>query len=80
MSVTTAKVYTDSEGQHLTLPPHFHLDAEEVYLRRDPGTGDLIVARKPTWEEVLLLLKEADFPEDFLADRGSDIPEKRDWT
>lgn len=82
---TVIELQTDKDGQHLTLPPEFRLDADKATVRRDPVTGDLVLSVRPpkekkSWEEVFKLLDEADFPKDFMADRGQDIPETREWT
>ena len=73
----TAKIRTDSQGQHLTLPPELHMEADEVYLRRDEQTGDVIISRKPTWTEIFAALDAAGFPDDFMADRDQGfLPER----
>ena len=46
----TAKIFTTGLNQAVRLPPEFHFKGKEVYIRRDPETGDVILSRKPeTW-------------------------------
>jgi len=51
------------------------LTAEEVYVRRDPQSGDLILSQAPGgWDEIFAALDAAGIPEDFLADRKQGPP------
>ena len=50
-------------------------------MRRDPQSGDLILSESPTktWKEIFAALDEAGVPDDFLADRDTRPPQKRDF-
>ena len=53
-------------------------EGSEVYVRRDPGTGDVILSRRPeSWEDLFALMKTVEIPEEFLADRKDTPPQKR---
>ncbi|MDD4959935.1 MAG: hypothetical protein PHS51_11330 [Gallionella sp.] len=42
---------------------------KEVFVRRDPETGDVILSRKPaTWDDFFVALKNTDVPADFLSE------------
>jgi antitoxin VapB len=68
-----------------SVPPNCSATAEakrfegsEVYVRRDPATGDVILSRRPeSWEDFFELMKSIDVPSDFLAERDDTPPQKR---
>lgn len=72
------RVFTRGKSQHVIIPAEFHFNTDEVYMRRDPDTGDLILSPKPkSWKEVFAALDAAGFPEDFLEGRAQGTPEVR---
>jgi antitoxin VapB len=63
----TAKLFVHGRHQAVRLPAAFRFDTQEVFIRRDPKTGDVILSRKPaTWEGFFTALRAADVPQDFL--------------
>lgn len=63
-----AKLFKNGRSQAVRLPAEYRFDSNEVYIRRDPETGDVILSRKPTtWEGFFAALKDANVPADFLA-------------
>ncbi len=75
-----AKVFYSGRSQAVRIPAEFRFTKDEVYIRRDPQTGDLILSESPakTWAEVFKALDDAKFPDDFLEDRDQRPPQKRD--
>lgn len=72
MSSKTAKIFTNGGSQAVRLPAEFRFEGEEVYIRRDPVTGDVILSKKPgwrTWQEFFALRDSAEMPPDYFADR-----------
>jgi antitoxin VapB len=50
----TAKVFTTGRSQAVRLPREFRFDVAEVFVRRDPLTGDVVLSRKPSdWQGLL---------------------------
>jgi antitoxin VapB len=50
----TAKVFVTVRSQAVRLPLEFRFDVAEVFIRRDPTTGDVVLSRKPTdWQGLL---------------------------
>lgn len=50
----TAKVFVTGRSQAVRLPLEFRFDVPQVFIRRDPGTGDVVLSRKPaTWQGLL---------------------------
>jgi antitoxin VapB len=50
----TAKIFTTGRSQAVRLPLAFRFDAPEVFIRRDPLTGDVVLSSKPTdWQGLM---------------------------
>ncbi|RJF70201.1 antitoxin [Rhodopseudomonas palustris] len=86
MTSRTAKIFTTGRSQAVRLPAEFRFEGSEVFVRRDPKTGDVILSRKPdSWDGLLELHKAAATPGDFMepTDRNQP-PHDRDpfegWT
>ena len=74
-----AKVFQNGRSQAVRLPAAFRFDVSEVYVRRDPATGDVILSRYPAdWESFFGLIDQLGVPADFMADRTDSPPEPRD--
>jgi len=64
----TAKIFMNGRSQAVRLPAEFRFEGREVFIRRDPVSGDLILSRKPeNWSDFFLALKETEVPDDFLS-------------
>jgi antitoxin VapB len=74
----TAKLFPNGRSQAVRLPAEYRFEGSEVYVRRDPATGDVILSRRPdSWGDFFDLMKTIDVPKDFLADRKDSPPQKR---
>ena len=74
----TAKVFMNGRSQAVRLPAEFRFEGSEVFVRRDPATGDVILSRRPeSWGDFFELMKTIEVAEDFLADRKDAPPQKR---
>ena len=64
----------------MRLPAEFRFDeSDEVYIRRDAVTGDVILSAKRTgnaWRDFFALRDQADVPVDFMNDRRLNEPLK----
>jgi antitoxin VapB len=79
MAQTKAKLFNNGRSQAVRLPASFRFEGTEVYIRRDPHSGDVILSRRPQdWSEFLALrdLHDPDIAE-FMRDRVDEIPQKR---
>ena len=66
----TAKIFQTGRSQAVRLPAEFRFDTAEVFIRRDPVTGDVILSRRPQdWEGLFALQAQTELPQDFLTDR-----------
>ncbi len=78
MSKRTAKLFVNGGSQAVRLPAEFRFGAgNEVYVRRDAETGDVILSAKNpqrSWPEFFALRAAAAPLEDFLGDRPLNEP------
>jgi antitoxin VapB len=75
----TAKLFRNGRSQAVRLPVDLRFEGEEVYIRRDPTTGDVILSRRPdSWESFFKLTEQAGVPDDFMSDRQDGAPQKRE--
>lgn len=75
----TAKLFVTGRSQAVRLPRDYRFEGEEVFIRRDPLTGDVVLSRRPnSWEGFLVLCETTAVPADFMteADRDQGIDER----
>ena len=73
-----AKLFKNGRSQAVRLPAEFRFAEAEVYIRRDPASGDVVLSRRPgNWEEFFQLVERLDVPQDFMADRRDEAPQVR---
>lgn len=50
----TAKIFVTGRSQAVRLPLEFRFNATEVFIHRDPVTGDVVLSSKPKdWQGLL---------------------------
>lgn len=73
-----ARVFMSGRSQHVTIPAEFRFTTEEVFVRRNEATGDLVLSPAPrNWEEIFAAVDKAGF-ENFLEARDQGEYEKRE--
>lgn len=69
-----AKLFINGRSQAVRLPLAYRFDTNEVsevYIHKDPETGDVILSRRPPdWDSFFLALKRAGVSDDFLDEKG----------
>jgi antitoxin VapB len=85
----TAKLFKNGRSQAVRLPAEFRFEGDEVQIRRDPETGDVILSPLnksfADWLEerdrVLASMTEEERKEldEFMADRDQGEDVERDW-
>ena len=74
-----ARVFMSGRSQAVRIPAEYRFDSDEVYVRRDERTGDLILSQAPkSLEEVFAALDKAEFPDEFMAERNQGVAEERE--
>jgi antitoxin VapB len=75
----TAKLFRNGRSQAVRLPAEFRFEGTEVFIRRDPKTGDVILSRRrDSWDRFFALVKQGGVPEDFMSERRDEKPQKRE--
>ena len=65
---STAKIFINGRSQAVRLPMAFRFDTDEVFIRQDPVSGDVILSKKPAdWDGFLQLLPTLAVDDDFLS-------------
>lgn len=68
MPSRTAKIFTTGRSQAVRLPLEFRFEGKEVYIRRDPLTGDVILSKRPpSWDGLFALDATTVVPDDFMS-------------
>jgi antitoxin VapB len=66
---STAKIFTTGRSQAVRLPLEYRFDCNEVYIRRDPATGDVVLSRRPdAWDGFFALYQSTEVPADFMSE------------
>ncbi len=75
----SAKLFMNGRSQAIRLPKEFRFNCDEVFIRRDLHTGDVILSRKPdSWDDFFNLLETIDIPDDFMNERDNSPVQERD--
>lgn len=65
----TAKLFTTGRSQAVRLPKQYRFEGSEVYIRRDPTTGDVVLSRRPdSWAGFFALDATTQVPADFMTE------------
>jgi antitoxin VapB len=75
-----AKVFMNGRSQAVRIPAEYRFSTSEVYIRRNPRNGDLILSQAPgSLEEIFAALDEVGVPEEFLSseERAQAMPQRR---
>jgi len=82
-SLEKARVFMNGRSQAVRIPAAYRFSSPEVFIRRDPKTGDVTLSEKPprkSLQEIFALLDEAVALEGPIElDRDMRLPEERDW-
>jgi len=74
----TAKLFKNGRSQAVRLPAEFRFSSQEVFIRKDPETGDVILSHKPeSWDNLFAFADSVEIPSDFLSSRDRRLPKKR---
>ena len=78
--MNTAKIFMNGRSQAVRLPQEYRFKGNEVYIRRDEKTGDVILSEKvKSWDEFFALVDAAkNEAKDFLRDREEDNAQERE--
>lgn len=64
----TAKLFINGRSQAVRLPADFRFEGTEVFIRRDPKTGDVVLSSRPAdWDGFLSAVVGMDIDDGFLS-------------
>lgn len=75
----TARIFNNGGSQAIRLPVEFRFEGDEVFVRRDERSGDVVLSKKAgwgTWAEYLRIRDASPnaVPDEFMADRPLNTP------
>ena len=74
----TAKLFMNGRSQAVRLPAEFRFEGDEVLIRKDPQSGEVILSEKPAkpsnWNSFIEARNKANIPPDFL-DKKHRLPD-----
>ena len=69
MPAEFAKLFANGRSQAVRLPKQYRFEGSEVYIRRDPTTGDVVLSRRPdSWAGFFALDATTQVPADFMTE------------
>lgn len=75
----TAKLFMNGRSQAVRLPVNYRFDCNEVYIHKDPDSGDIIISKKPgSWDSFFDLMESINIADDFEIERDNDPLQERD--
>jgi antitoxin VapB len=74
-----AKLFMTGGSQAVALPAEFRFEGDEVHIRRDPVTGDVVLSKPvASWDEYFDWVRALDLPTDALRERDQPQDDMRD--
>ena len=62
-----AKLFMNGRSQAVRLPANCRFEGDEVFIHKNPKTGDVILSAHPnSWDDFFELLQTSSAPKDFL--------------
>ena len=80
----TAKLFKNGRSQAVRLPKEFRFEGDEVDIRRNPSTGEVVLSsktdlKKKPWEELFAAWDALGTPEGGTLERDQNPPIERDF-
>jgi antitoxin VapB len=77
--MTKAKLFRTGGSQAVRLPAEFRFEGDEVDIRRDTMTGDVVLSKPiASWDEYFTWVRTLKLPQDLLEPRDQPPDEMRD--
>lgn len=77
MKTRVAKLFSNGGSQAVRLPADLRFEGDEVLVRRDPVTGDVVLSSKPegnAWARFFAIRDSESVEPDFLDERPGNEP------
>jgi antitoxin VapB len=77
--MSKAKLFRTGGSQAVRLPAEFRFEGDEVDIRRDAVTGDVVLSKPiASWDEYFAWVRKLKLPQDLLERRDQPQDEMRD--
>jgi antitoxin VapB len=77
--MTKAKLFRTGGSQAVRLPAEFRFEGDEVDIKRDAATGDVVLSKPiASWDEYFAWVRTLKLPQDLLERRDQPQDDMRD--
>ena len=75
----STKLFMNGRSQAVRLPASFRFDCDEVKIRKDPISGNVVISPlRKNWDSFIQLASTTEVPSDFLDERNDEAPQTRE--
>lgn len=77
-----ARVFMSGRSQAVRIPAEYRFRSSEVYIRRDPRSGEITLSERPhkrPLQEIFAMLDAAGGADELLRERAREQAEEREW-
>jgi antitoxin VapB len=77
-----ARVFMNGRSQAVRIPAEYRFASDQVYIRRNPQNGEVILSERPlgkSLREIFDMIDAAGGADDLLKDRDTTPPREREW-
>ena len=80
--IEKARVFMSGRSQAVRIPAEYRFSSTEVYIRRNPQSGEIVLSEqplKPSLAEIFAMIDAARDGEELVLDRDTSVPQEREW-
>ena len=80
--IAKAKVFMSGRSQAVRIPVEYRFTSDEVFIRRNPQNGEIILSEKPQHDslaEIFAKIDAAGGADELLRDRDTTLAQEREW-
>jgi antitoxin VapB len=80
--VEKARVFMSGRSQAVRIPAEYRFASSEVFIRRDPRSGEISLSERPQrlpLREIFAMLDAAGGADELLRERNTERAEEREW-
>jgi antitoxin VapB len=80
--IEKARVFMNGRSQAVRIPAEYRFASDQVYIRRNPQNGEVILSERPlgkSLKEIFDMIDAAGGADDLLKDRDTTPPREREW-
>ena len=80
--IEKARVFMSGRSQAVRIPVEYRFASKEVFIRRNPQNGEIILSERPqhpSLVEIFEMIDAAGGAEELIQDRDTTPPQEREW-